>query len=70
VSLRTAGVAAEEDPVASARARLEHFEAARRRATDFSRLPPANRSHGADPYALAQLDARHLVGVLRGASAL
>jgi len=70
VSQRTAGVAVEEDPVPSARARLEQFEAARRRATDFSRLPPANRSHGADPYALAQLDARHLVGVLRGASAL
>jgi hypothetical protein len=58
------------DPVASARERLEQFEAARRRATDFARLPPANRSHGADPYALAQLDAQHLVGVLRGASAL
>ena len=58
------------DAVAEARERLEQFEAARRRATDFAHLPPANRSHGADPYALAQLDAQHLVGVLRGASAL
>ena len=42
----------------------------RRRATDFAHLPPANLTHGADPYALASLDAKHLVGVLRGASAL
>jgi|GEM_PF-491901 len=58
------------DPVSSARARLEQFEASRRRTTDFAHLPPANRSHGADPHALARLDAQHLVGVLRGASAL
>jgi hypothetical protein len=58
------------DPVDAARARLAEFEASRRRATDFARVPPANRSHGADPYALARLDAQHLVGVLRGASAL
>ncbi len=58
------------DPIAEARERLEHFEEQRRRATDFARLPPANLTHGADPYALARLDARHLVGVLRGASAL
>ena len=61
---------AAKDAVSSARERLEQFEAARRSATDFARLPPANRSHGADPYALARLDAQHLVGVLRGASAL
>lgn len=58
------------DPIASARERLAEFEASRRRATDFAHLPPANRDHGADPYALARLDARHLVGILRGASAL
>ena len=58
------------DPIGLARARLEQFEAARRRATDFEHLPPANATHGADPYALTQLDATHLVGVLRGASAL
>lgn len=59
-----------DDAIASARARLAEFEASQRRATDFARLPPAGRSHGADPYALAHLDAQHLVGVLRGASAL
>ncbi|HEY1537578.1 MAG TPA: c-type cytochrome [Polyangiaceae bacterium] len=58
------------DPVDAARARLEQFEVQRRSATDFAHLPPANLTHGADPYALARLDARHLVGVLRGASAL
>ena len=58
------------DAIAAARERLADFEASRRRATDFAHLPPANRSHGADPYALARLDAQHLVGVLRGASAL
>ena len=68
--IRPAAPAAPRDPVREARKRLAEFEAARRRATDFSTLPPANLSHGADPYALARLDARHLVGVLRGASAL
>lgn len=58
------------DPVDAARARLEQFEDQRRRATDFAHLPPANLAHGADPYALARLDAAHLVGVLRGGSAL
>lgn len=58
------------DPIADARERLAKFEASRRRATDFAHLAPANRSHGADPYALARLDAQHSVGVLRGASAL
>ena len=58
------------DPIDLARARLEQFEAARRRATDFEHLAPANTTHGADPYALTQLDATHFVGVLRGASAL
>ncbi|MEP7049554.1 MAG: c-type cytochrome [Pseudomonadota bacterium] len=54
----------------AARGRLEQFEAQRRSATDFAHLAPANVSHGADPYALARLDPEHLVGVLRGASAL
>ncbi len=54
----------------AARARLEQFEAQRRKSTDFEHLPPANLTHGADPYALARLDAQHLVGVLRGASSL
>ncbi len=58
------------DPVTEARARLEQFEAERRHSTDFAHLPPANLTHGADPYALARLDARHVIGVLRGASAL
>jgi hypothetical protein len=58
------------DAVDAARERLEQFEAQRRKTTDFAHLPPANTSHGADPYALARLDAEHLVGVLRGASAL
>ncbi|MEO8902674.1 MAG: c-type cytochrome [Polyangiaceae bacterium] len=58
------------DAVEAARARLEQFEAQRRNTTDFAHLPPANTSHGADPYALARLDAGHVVGVLRGASAL
>ena len=58
------------DAIGAARARLAEFEASRRRATDFARLPPANRSHGSDPYALARLDAQHVVGILRGASAL
>ena len=58
------------DPISSARARLERFEAEHRQATDFEHLPPANRTHGADPYALAHLDATHLIGVLRGASAV
>jgi hypothetical protein len=58
------------DRVAEARERLSAFETARRRSTDFARLPPANRSHGADPYALSLLDAQHSLGVLRGASAL
>ena len=53
-----------------ARARLAQFEAERRRATDFARLPPANLSHGADPYALIALDSQHVLGVLRGASAV
>ena len=70
---QTAHVAASvapTDPVVAARERLEQFEASHRRTTDFAHLPPANRSHGADPYALAQLDAQHVLGVLRGASAL
>ncbi len=58
------------DPVSEARERLEQFEERRRRATDFAHLSPANLTHGADPYALARLDAGHFVGVLRGASAL
>ena len=58
------------DPVSLARERLEQFEEQRRRATDFAHLPPANMTHGADPYALARLDTAHVVGVLRGASAL
>jgi hypothetical protein len=58
------------DPVDEARARLEQYEAERRRASDFAHLAPANLTHGADPYALARLDARHFVGVLRAASAL
>jgi len=58
------------DPVTAARERLSEFEALQRSKTDFAHLPPANRSHGADPYALAHLDAAHSVGVLRGASAL
>ena len=66
----TASVLASADPIASARERLAAFEASRRRSTDFAHVPPANRSHGADPYALVRLDARHLAGVLRGASAL
>ena len=58
------------EPESAARARLEQFETERRRATDFAHLPPASITHGADPYALAILDSTHLVGVLRGASAL
>ena len=58
------------DPVSAARERLARFEAERRRSTDFLHLPPANQSHGADPYALSALDATHVVGVLRGASAV
>jgi hypothetical protein len=58
------------DAESAARRRLEEFEAQRRRETDFYRLPPANATHGADPYALVRLDAHHEVGVLRGASAL
>ncbi|MET0794338.1 MAG: hypothetical protein ABW061_22640, partial [Polyangiaceae bacterium] len=58
------------DPIELARERLARFEAERRRATDFRHLPPANLSHGADPYALVALDAQHVLGVLRGASAL
>jgi cytochrome c peroxidase len=64
------GSAEPSDPVSEARARLAQFDEQRRRATDFASLPPANLTHGAEPYALARLDARHLVGVLRGASAL
>jgi hypothetical protein len=56
--------------VDAARARLAKFETERRSTTDFARLPPANLTHGADPYALARLDAHHSLGVLRGASAL
>src|SRR6188768_1538946 len=58
------------EAVSMARDRLEEFEAERRRTLDFAHLPPGNRSHGADPYALAALDAQHFLGVLRGASAL
>jgi len=58
------------DPIDEARTRLEQFETQRRANTDFAHLPPANRDHGADPYALVRLDATHFVGVLRGASAL
>ncbi len=58
------------DPIDEARARLAQFEADRRAHTDFAHVPPANRTHGADPYALARLDASLFVGVLRGASAL
>ena len=58
------------DPIAEARARLEQFESAERRSTDFAHLPPANLTHGADPFTLQRLDAQHSVGVLRGASAL
>lgn len=58
------------DPIDLARERLARFEAERRRATDFAHLPPANLSHGADPYALAALNAAYVVGVLRGASAV
>jgi hypothetical protein len=59
-----------EDPIDAARVRLEQFEAQRRQVTDFEHLPPANLTHGADPYALARLDSEHVLGVLRGASAL
>jgi hypothetical protein len=59
-----------EDAIDAARARLEQFEEQRRQATDFEHLPPANLTHGADPYALARLDSEHVLGVLRGASAL
>jgi Cytochrome c len=58
------------DAIDVARERLAQFEAERRRATDFSHLPPANLTHGADPYALAALNAQYAVGVLRGASAI
>lgn len=58
------------DLIDEARTRLDQYEAQRRSATDFAHIPPANRVHGADPYALAQLDATHFAGVLRGASAL
>ena len=58
------------EPHAEARARLAQFEAERRRATDFAHLPPANQTHGSDPYALVALDAGHELGVLRGASAI
>jgi len=58
------------DAVAVARVWLEQYEEQRRSATDFAHLPPANLTHGAEPYALARLDAQHFVGVLRGASAL
>jgi cytochrome c peroxidase len=68
--IATSAYSESPDPVLEARARLEQFEAQRRQMTDFAHLPPANLTHGADPYQLARLDARHFVGVLRGASAL
>lgn len=58
------------DQIAAARERLQRFETAQREATDFAHLPSAHRTHGADPYALASLDADHVLGVLRGASAI
>jgi hypothetical protein len=59
-----------EDPIDQARERLARFESERRSATDFAHLAPANSNHGADPYALAPLNAQYEVGVLRGASAV
>jgi cytochrome c len=67
---RPAGRGGPADAIADARARLAQFESSRRSVSDFAHLAPANRSHGADPYALARLDAQHVVGVLRGASAV
>ncbi|MEO6601714.1 MAG: hypothetical protein ABIQ16_17690 [Polyangiaceae bacterium] len=69
-AVSAAAIALPVDPIDVARERLAQFEAERRRTTDFAQLPPANLTHGADPYALALLDAQHVVGVLRGASAL
>ncbi|HEY4159088.1 MAG TPA: hypothetical protein VGM29_13360, partial [Polyangiaceae bacterium] len=60
----------EADEIRRARERLHAYEEQRRSKTDFASIPPANLTHGADPYALARLDAEHLVGVLRGASKL
>jgi cytochrome c5 len=58
------------NPQDIAREKLHAFEQARRRATDFAELPPAERTHGADPYALLALQGGTFLGLLRGASEL
>jgi hypothetical protein len=50
--------------------KLRAYEDAARRATDFSRVAPADRSLGPNPYRLARLADGRVLGILRGADAL
>jgi hypothetical protein len=58
----------ENAEISVALAELERDEAERRARTDFTTLAPSSRSFGANPYALAALDASRFVGILRGDS--
>ncbi len=53
---------------AAALAELNSWEAATRKATDFSALPPFEKNSGTNPHALAALGNDRAVGLLRGSS--
>lgn len=70
-SRATGPTATAEDAHDRELAALNAFEDQRRAATDFAALPPSDIALGPDPYQLAALDdGAHLVGVLRGESAI
>ena len=60
------------DPTDAVAADLDAFEDARRKATDFSAVPPWSKLAGADPYRIEPLSISHphAVGILRGASSI
>jgi hypothetical protein len=58
----------QELKIRAALERLRHDETELRAHTDFATELPSSRSFGANPYALADLDGRRFVGLLRGDS--
>ncbi len=61
----SAGRASSTDPLEA----LRKFENTKRERTDFAHLPPSDTTLGADPY-VVQYASPHLLGLLRGRSAL
>lgn len=61
---------AEELEAEGVRTRLQAYEDRRREELDLDALRPWSASAGDDPFALARIDDRHALGVLRGADAL